>query len=129
MKEAFFGRGSVWMDLDKKPGSREGKPKKGTRRDGKKVTASAKPKDLILLRHDSSDTTARDVYIAANNHRGEADAETGLVPGVTYSANKGKRWELVEQLEEREEADRAAGKERRNEARSVKTAAMSWWSS
>jgi hypothetical protein len=99
------------MDLERKPGARDGKPHKGTRREGKKATASAKPKDLILLRHDSSDTTAPNVYLSANNHRGEADAETGLLPGVTYSANKGKRWELVEQLRAREEADRAAGKE------------------
>jgi hypothetical protein len=103
------------MDLDKKPGSRDGKPHKGTRRDANKANASHKPRDLIHLRHDSTHTSVPDMNISAMNPRAEPDAETGLLPGVTYSANKGKRWELVEQLKAREEADRAAGKERGNE--------------
>ncbi len=75
------GRGSE-MELDRKPGSRDGKPSKTTRR---KARQEGKKEDSIELQGTGDQP---------------ADPESGLVPGVTYSINKGRRWELVEQLKE-----------------------------
>ncbi len=79
-------------DLDRKPGARDGKPIKGTRRGGRQQATKT---DTILLQGRRSE---------------EADLETGLVPGVTYSVNKGKRWEMVEELKSKVEDEEGAKK-------------------
>ncbi len=76
-------------EFDRKPGSRDGKPNKSTRRNG-------------ALSGHKLDT------ITVQGYREQpADPATGMVPGVTYSVNKGKRWELVEQLKQQSLEDKA----------------------
>ena len=79
------------MDFEKKPGSRDGKPKKGTRR--KPSAYSREKNDTISVV--PAGRSSIDWY-----DRGKlAPNERGMVPGVEYSVNKGKRWEIVEELE------------------------------
>jgi hypothetical protein len=94
------------MDLDKKPGARDGKPKKGTRRGGRR-SGPAKPQEKLTLKVDPFDTAPPGQYGSKGD---KADEETGLLPGVEYSVNKGKRWELVDKLREQSEQDREASR-------------------
>ena len=68
------------MESDKKPGSRDGKPLKGTRRKVKAVLNRA------------------DTVVIEGQKTGERDAETGMAIGLEYSLNRDKRWEMVEEM-------------------------------
>ena len=95
-------------DFDKKPGSRDGKPNKTTRRKG---DTHAKPADVIELKYGTDDTSLPNGFSSSQTSRGPADPETGLLPGISYSVNKGKRWELVADLKNKAAEDKAnAGK-------------------
>ncbi len=76
----------------KKPGSRDGKPHKGTRR-SKSVDHRAAPDTIVVLR--KGETEYHQVIFDRNDH--ELNKETGLLERVEYSLNKDKRWELVEE--------------------------------
>ncbi len=101
------------MDFDKKPGARDGKPKKSTRRGG--PPGLSKPHEVIELRTDMNDMMPPRGF-GTRKGREELDEETGLRAGVIYSVNKGKRWELVEQLREQTEEDKKAARKPRSKS-------------
>jgi hypothetical protein len=90
------------MDFERKPGSRDGKPNKGTRRH---PTAQRKEHTVEVSPAQKADFFDR----SDNLNSGVEDEATGMRHGVKYSVNKGARWEMVAELE-KEEARNKQGK-------------------
>jgi hypothetical protein len=90
------------MDFERKPGSRDGKPNKGTRRH---ATAERKEHTVEVSPAEKADY----FYRSDISKSGRQDESTGMQHGVKYSVNKGARWEMVAELE-KEEARNRQGK-------------------
>jgi hypothetical protein len=86
------------MDFKRKPGSRDKKPFKGTRRNAEEVMSGEKSHTIearnIELAHGSSSWFWNEKV----QQKERVDPRTGLVRGVRYSVNKKERWETVERL-------------------------------